>query len=714
MMFRPRLLLLFAVLAVLPIALLGDSVLSRRATKERGTKVRSQETRPPVAKIAPTRLEAHGHVRIDNYYWLHGRENPEVIAYLEAENAYTEAMMARTEALQQALFEEISRRVNETDLSLPWRQGDYFHYYRYEEGKEYPIYARKRGSLEADEEILIDVNEIAEGHAYTLVRFPTISPDQNMMAFPVDTVGSHYSTIRFKDLGTAEFLDDVIDSVTALMAWANDNRTLFYAKQRRRVEQRGPYQVYRHVLGANPADDELLYEEADEHMRVWLQRTGRYILAESWGSSGNEWRYLDADEPDGAFKLFLPRQPGHTYSIVPVGDDFYIRTNHGGAPNYKLMRTPVSETGMEHWEDVIPHRGEVLLEDFRVFRDHLAVVERQDGLVHVRIRPWSGEAKHSLDFGEPAYRAEVIGGDPNSNILRYEYTSFTTPTSVYDYNMDTQEKELVKREDISGEFDPTDYVTERLHAAAPDGARVPISIVYRRGTEKSGANHLVLYGYGSGTVDAAFDPPVLSLLDRGFIYAIAHVRGGDEMGSQWAEDGRGLKRRNTFNDFIAAAEFLIGEGYTNPDRLFAHGVSSGGLLMGAVANMRPDLFKGIVAQVPFVDVLTWFMSDTAVSEWGDEKEALYRYILTYSPYENVEVKNYPNMLVTGALHDTQVPYWAPAKWVAKLRALKTDDNLLLLQMNMEGEHGGSSGRLQRWKEVAFLYAFILDLAGIAE
>ncbi len=670
---------------------------------------------PPVAKIEPHEITEHGHTRIDDYHWLQDRENPEVIAYLEAENAYAEAMMAHTEALQEVLFEEISGRVNETDLSVPWCEGDYFYYYRWEEGREHPIYARKRGSLEADEQILIDVNEIAEGHAYTSVSFPAMNPNQEIMAFAVDTVGRRYSTIRFKDLGTDEFLDDVIDSVTRLMAWANDSRTLFYGKQTRPPADPRPYQLYRHVLGTDPADDELLYEEADEQWRCcMLQRAGRYILAESWGPPGNEWRYLDADQPDGAFKLFLPRQPGHTYSIVPVGDDFYIRTNSGGAPNFKLMRTPVDATGLEHWEDVIPHRADVLLEDFRVFRGHLAVMERQDGLVHVRIRPRSGAAEHTLDFGEPAYRAAVIGGDPDSNVLRYEYTSFTTPTSVYDYNMDTKEKVLVKREEVSGEFDPTHYVTERLHATALDGARVPISIVYRRGTGKSGANGLVLYGYGSGTVDAAFDPPVVSLLDRGLIYAIAHVRGGDEMGSQWAEDGRGLKRRNTFTDFIAVAEFLIGEGYTNPDRLFAHGVSSGGLLMGAVANMRPDLFKGIVAQVPNVDVLTWFMSDAAGAEWGDEREALYRDILTYSPYENVEAKDYPNLLVTSGLYDTQVQYWGPAKWVAKLRALKTDDHVLLFQTAMDGGHTGSSGRYQRWNELAFLYAFILDLAGIAE
>jgi oligopeptidase B len=692
---------------------LGGTVLSHWATEERGAQETPQEILPPVAKIAPTRLEAYGHVRIDNYFWLQDRENPEVIAYLEAENAHTEAMMARTEALQETLFQEISGRVRETDLSVPWRQGDYFHYYRHEEGKEYPIYARKRGSLEADEEILIDVNEIAEGHAYTAVRFPTLSPNQEIMAFAVDTVGRHYSTIRFKDLGTGEFLDDVIDSVTANMAWANDGRTLFYAKQTRPPVNPRPYQIYRHVLGTDPIEDELVHEEERSRCLVW-PRNG-YLVIETWGPWGNEWRYLDADQPDGAFNLFLPRQPGHDYSFVPVGDYFYIRTNHGGAQNFKLMRTPVSETGVEHWEEVIPHREDVLLEGFEVFRDHLVVVERREGVVHVWIRPWSGEGEYYLDFGEPVYHANILRSDPESNILRYQYSSFTTPTSVYDYNMDTREQELVKREEVLGDFDPAEYVSERLHAPARDGVSVPVSIVYRKGTRRDGASHLLLYGYGGATVDAAFDPPVLSLLDRGFIYAIAHVRGGEEMGSQWAEDGQGLKKRNTFTDFIAVAEFLISEGYASPDRLFAHGISSGGLLMGAVANMRPDLFKGIVAQVPNVDVLASFMSNTAVSGSGDpQQEAYYRYVLSYSPYENVRRQDYPNMLVTAALHDTQVQYWAPTKWVAKLRALKTDDNVLLLQMNMEGEHGGSSGRYQGWREIAFRYAFILDLAGIAE
>ena len=433
-------------------------------------------------------------------------------------------------------------------------------------------------------------------------------------------------------------------------------------------------------------------------------------MIQSSGESGAEWRYLDADRPDGEFRLFAPPEPGHEYSFKHSGDYFYIRTNRGGAQNFKLMRTPVTATGIEHWEEVIPHREDVLLEDFLVFRDRLVVVERKDGLVQVRIRPWSGESERYLDFGEPAYRVDVLAGDFDSNVLRYRYTSLTTPSSVYDYNMDTRETELVKREEVLGDFDPADYVSERLYAPARDGVSVPVSIVYRKGIEKSGQNPLLLYGYGTGTADTEFNSPLLSLIDRGFVYAIAHVRGGYELGRQWAEDGSGLNKKNTFTDFIDVAEFLISEGHANPDKVFAHGLSSGGLLMGAVANMRPNLFKGIVAQVPYVAVL-----DGSHGDLGDvSEEDYYWYMLSYSPYDNVEAKGYPNMLVTAGFHDVMVPYWQPAKWVAKLRALKTDDNVLLLKTNMQAGHVGAPGRYEDWKETALLFAFLLDLAGVKE
>ena len=695
---------------------------SREVPKGGGTAL--QSLTPPVAKVVPERLEKHGDVRVDDYYWLRERENPEVIAYLEAENAYTEAVMAHTADLREKLFEEIKARIKQTDLSVPFRLDDYFYYTKTEEGKEYPIYARKKGSLDADEEILIDVNEVAEGHGFTSVPRPAMSYDHNIMAFAADTVGRRFYTIRFKDLRTGEMLDDEIGPVTANVAWANDNRTLFYTRQDP-VTLRA-YQIYRHVLGTDPAKDELVYEEPDTEFScyVWKTKSKRYVIIGCSQTLSNEYRFLEADDPAGEFRVFLPREAEHEYNIDHFGDYFYIRTNDGGAENFKLMRTPVAKTGKANWEEVIGHRDDVLLEDFEVFRDHLVVSERKDGLVQLRLRPWSGEGEHYLDFGEPAYLAYVsTNPEVDTNVLRYGYTSMTTPNSVYDYNMNTREKKLLKQEEVLGGFDPADYVTERLYASARDGVRVPVSIVYRKGLQKNGDNPLLLYGYGSYgySMDATFSSPRLSLLDRGFVYAIAHVRGGEEMGRHWYEDGKLLNKKNTFTDFIDVTEFLIGEGYTNPEKLFAQGGSAGGLLMGAVTNMRPDLFKGVLALVPWVDVVTTMLDESVplttgeYDEWGNPNdEAYYRYMLSYSPYDNVEAKDYPNMLVTTGLHDSQVQYFEPAKWVAKLRAMKTDGNRLLLKTNMEAGHGGASGRYKRYEEIAFQYAFMLDLVGITE
>jgi len=679
---------------------------------------------PPIAQVIPEELEKHGDVRVDNYFWLREREDPEVIAYLEAENEYTAAVMAHTEELREELFEEIKGRIKQTDLSVPFKLDDYFYYTKTEEGKEYPVYARKRGSLDADEEILIDVNEMAEGHGFTSVPRPAISYEQNIMAFAADTVGRRFYTIRFKNLDSGELLDDKIEPVTASVAWANDNRTLFYTKQDP-VTLRS-FQVYRHVLGTDPAEDQLVYEETDEEYRsyVWKSKSKRFIIIGSFQTLSNDYRYLNADDPAGEFKVFLPREPDHEHSIDPFGDYFYIRTNVDGAKNFKLMRTPVEQTAKENWEEVIGHRDDVLLEGFEIFRDHMVVTERKDGLRQMRVRPWSGDDEHYLDFGEPAYSAYVsTNPEIDTNILRYGYTSLTTPNSVYDYDMDTREKELLKQEEVLGGFDPADYVSERRFAPARDGARVPVSIVYRQGTEVDGDNPLLLYAYGSygASMDARFSSSRLSLLDRGFVYAIAHVRGGEEMGRQWYEDGKLLNKKNTFTDFIDVAEFLVDEGYTNPDKLFAQGGSAGGLLMGAITNMRPDLFKGVLALVPWVDVITT-MLDSSIplttseyDEWGDPNdEVYYEYMLSYSPYDNVEGKDYPNMLVTTGLHDSQVQYFEPAKWVAKLRAMKTDDNRLLLKTNMEAGHGGASGRYKRYEQIAFQYAFMLDLVGITE
>ena len=716
------------------LAILASLIVSAptAATAQEAAQASQRAVMAPVAKVIPKQLERHGHVRVDNYYWLNERDNPEVIAYLKAENAYTDAIMAHTEGLQETLFEEIKGRIKQTDLSVPFKEGDYFYYYKTEDGKDYRIYARKMGSLDAPEEILLDVNAIAEGHGFTSVPWPEINSGQNIMAFTADVVGRRIYTLRFKNLDTGEMLEDEISGVTSNFAWANDNRTLFYTKQNP-VTLRW-YQIYRHVVGTDPAQDELVYEEKDIEFDcyVWRTKSKRYLIITSSQSLSDEHRYLEADDPNGKFKLFAPRERNHEYDIDHVADHFYIRTNDA-AKNYRLMRTPIAATAKDHWEEVIPHRDDVFLQSFEVFRDYLVVVERKEGLRQMRIRPWAraaraaaaaGAAEHYLDFGEPTYLAYVsTNPDIDTNILRYGYTSLTTPNSVYDYNMETREKTLLKREEVLGGFDPNDYVTERLYAPARDGVRVPVSIVYRKGLERDGSNPAMLYAYGSygSSIDASFRSSRLSLIDRGFVYAIAHIRGGQEMGRWWYEDGKLLKKKNTFTDFIDVAEYLIEQGYTNPDLLFARGGSAGGLLMGAITNMRPDLFKGVIAHVPWVDVVTTMLDDdiplttSEFDEWGDPKdEEYYWYMLSYSPYDNVEAKDYPNLLVTTGLYDSQVQFFEPAKWVAKLRTLKTDDNRLIIKTNMEAGHGGASGRYERYREIAFEQAFVLDLVGFQE
>jgi oligopeptidase B len=678
---------------------------------------------PPVAKIEPTRLEKHGDVRIDDYYWLNERDNPEVLDYLEAENAYTDSVMAGTRDLQETLFQEIKGRIKQNDQSVPYRLDDYYYYSRQEEGKEYPIYCRKKGSLDADEQIMIDVNAIAEGHEFCSVRGREVSSQQNLLAYAVDTVGRRIYSIRFKNLDTGEILGDEIPEVTGGMAWANDNKTLFYARQDPTTLR--SYQIYKHVLGTDPSQDPLVYDEKDEEFScyVWKTKSKKYIFIASFQTLSTEFRYLDADDPDGSFRVVQRREPDHEYSVDHYRDKFYIRTNWQ-AKNFRLMETPVTNTEKEAWKEVIPARDDVLLEGFEIFDKFLVLEERKNGLIQIRFRPWDGGEEHYLDFGEPAYLA-YVSTNPNfdTTLLRYVYTSMTTPRSTYDYDMVTREKTLLKQDEVLGGFEQDDYVTERLYATARDGVEVPVSLVYRKGARKAGGSPLLLYGYGSYgySMDAAFNASRLSLLDRGFIYAIAHVRGGEEMGRWWYEDGKLLKKKNTFTDFIDCAQFLIDEGYTKSEMLFAMGGSAGGLLMGAVLNMRPDLFHGVVARVPFVDVVTTMLDESIplttseYDEWGNPNEKVYYdYILSYSPYDQVAAKDYPNILVTTGLHDSQVQYFEPAKWVAKLRASKTDNNRLLLKTNMEAGHGGASGRYKRYRETAFQYAFILDLAGCTE
>jgi len=678
---------------------------------------------PPVAAERPHRFDEFGTVRIDQYYWLKDRNNPEVIKYLEDENAYTKAVMAHTEALQGRLYDELKGRVLQNDQSVPFREGNYFYYTRLVEGKNYPIYARKRGSVSAPEEIMIDANALAEGKATFLIRGWDVSSGEDLLAFAVDTTGGRVSSIRFKNLRTGEMLSDVVPRSIGGIAWAEDNRTLFYTKPDS-VSVR-PYQVYRHNLGTPAATDQMVYEDKDETYYVGVSKTKSraYIMIQSSQTMATEYSYIRADQPDAPFRILIPRERGHEYYANHFGDYFYILSNDH-AKNFRLMRTPVARPGRDNWEEVIPHRADVLLEDFEFFRDYLVLTERKDGLVQLRVRPWTvgGQNEYYLDFGEPAYLAYVSTNlEFNTPVLRYGYTSLTTPSSTYDYDMKTRQKTLLKRDQILGGFDPANYVTERFFTTARDGARVPVSLVYRKGIARPAP--LLLTGYGSygSSSDPTFSSDRLSLLDRGFVFAIAHIRGGSEMGRAWYENGRQLQKKNTFTDFIDVADDLIRRGYTASNRLFARGASAGGLLMGAVVNMRPELFRGVIAGVPYVDVITT-MSDSTIplttgeyDEWGNPHDStFYRYMLSYSPYDNVQRKAYPNLLITAGLYDTQVLYVEPAKWTARLRAMKTDNNRLILRTNMEAGHGGASGRYKRWHDVAFEYAFLLDLAGLGD
>ena len=682
-----------------------------------------RDMEPPKAKILPKKLEKYGHVRTDNYYWLRDRENPEVIAYLEAENEYTAAGMEHTERLQDKLFSEFGIHIKQADISAPYKKDDFQYYSRTEEGRQYPIYCRKKDSSESAEQVMLDVNQVAEGHEYSSVYRPEVSPGQDIMAYAVDTVGRRFYTIYFNDLNSGKSLRDRIPDVTGCLAWANDNKTLFYAKQDP-VTLRS-YRIYRHKLGSDSTQDTLVFEEADDTFRCFVAKTKskKYIVIGTVQTLASEFRYLDADHPEGDFRTFLPRQKDHEYDIEHYQDHFYVRTNHQ-AKNFRLVKTPVARTGIAHWEEVIPHRNDVFLEGFELFKGHLLVVERKEGLLEMLIRPWSGAGEHYLDFEEPAYLAFPTDNyEFDTPQVRYIYSSMTTPKLVYDYDMITREKKVLKQDEVLGGFNSADYRTERIHATATDGVRVPISLVYRKNFKKDGSNPLLLYGYGSygASMDAEFSPFRISLLDRGFVYAIAHIRGGQELGQKWYEDGKLLKKKNTITDFIACAQHLVREKYAAPNRLFAYGGSAGGLLMGAVMNLQPRLFRGVVAKVPWVDVVTTMLDDdiplttSEYDEWGNPNEKkYYDYMLSYSPYDQVGAKDYPNLLVTTGLHDSQVQYWEPAKWVAKLRVLKTSNNRLLLKTEMEAGHGGVSGRYKRYREIAFDYAFLLDLAETGE
>ncbi|MDY0253706.1 MAG: S9 family peptidase [Tenuifilaceae bacterium] len=676
---------------------------------------------PPVATKVPHELVMHGDTRIDPYYWMNQRDSDEVIQYLNQENAYADAVMKGTENLQESLFQEIKGRIKEQDESVPYFENGYFYYTRFDEGKEYPIYCRKKESQDAPEEIMLDVNEMAEGYAYYSVVGVNVSPNNNIVAFGVDTVSRRQYTIYFKNLETGELLNSKIPNTTGGIAWANDNSTVFYTII---DEALRPHQIFRHsVSDEGSENDALVYEENDETFRafVYKSKSKEYIMFGSGSTLSTEFSYLSANNPLGKPKVIQSREKGLEYSVTHYGNKFYIITNLD-AKNFRLMETPVTRTEKRYWKEVIPHREDVLLSGIEVFKDFLVIDERKDGLKQLRIINQQTQKEHYLNFGEEVYSAWIsINPEYDTPLLRYAYTSMTTPFSTYDYNMATGEKILLKQTEVLGDFSPDNYETKRHWVEARDGKKIPISVVYRKGIQQDGQNPALIYGYGSygASMDPYFSSARLSLLDRGFVYVIAHIRGGEELGREWYEDGKLLNKMNTFTDFIDCSQFLVDSKYTSPDKLFAMGGSAGGLLMGAVANMRPDLYKGIIAQVPFVDVVTT-MLDTSIplttgeyDEWGNPNdEEYYHYMKSYSPYDQVTAQHYPNMLVTTGYHDSQVQYFEPAKWVAKLRDTKTDDNILLFKIDMDAGHGGASGRFKSLRDVAFEYAFMLHLLGI--
>ncbi|HRX51045.1 MAG TPA: S9 family peptidase [Candidatus Krumholzibacteria bacterium] len=674
---------------------------------------------PPVAKIEPVVFEEFGHTRTDDYYWLREREDPEVTAYLEAENAYADAVTAPWADLRETLYQEIVGRIQPDDDSVPVREGGWWYSRRYEEGREYPVYVRRADVPDAPEQVMLDVNLLAAGHGFFQVSGADVSSDGHVLAWAEDAVGRRIYTVRFKDLRTGEMLPDVLEDATPNLVWAEDGRTLFYT--RKDPQTLRSYQVWRHVLGTDPAADALVFQENDETFNVGLDKTmsRRWVLIESDQTLSTETLVIDAQHPEGEPRVLLPRERDHEHAVDHLDGHWYIRTNKD-ARNFRLVRAP--EADPSAWEDVVPHRDDVLFMRAVLFHDWIAVLERRDGLRRLRVIDRATGVSREIDLGETAYAIWTADNrEPDSHLLRLGYESMTTPESTYDYDMRTGETTLLKRDVVVGDFDPARYVTERLMIPARDGALVPVSLVRRTDTPVDGTAPLLLYGYGSygASMEPSFSSARLSLLDRGFTYAIAHIRGGEEMGRRWYDDGKLLKKMNTFTDFIDCGRALVAQGYAAPARLSCLGGSAGGLLVGAVVNMAPDLFHAAVAQVPFVDVVTTMLDETIplttfeYDEWGNPNEReSYEYMLGYSPYDNVTAQEYPHLLIMTGLHDSQVQYWEPAKWTAKLRALKTDDHLLLFQTNMEAGHGGASGRFRRHQETALMYAFLLKMAGV--
>ena len=687
------------------------------------TKKMSDKLQPPVAKIVPKTLEKHGDKRIDNYYWLNERENPEVIDYLNKENEYYQKSTAHTKQFQEELFLEMKGRIKEDDSSVPYLYNGYYYITRFEKGKDYPIYSRKKGSLDAKEEIMFDCNEMAKGHTYFNLSGLNVSEDNKWVAFGVDLVSRRQYTIQIKNLETGEILPVKIENTSGGSTWAGDNKTLFYTRNDQQTLRSD--KIYKHSLGTESSADILVFHEKDDTFNtfVYKEKSKKYLVIGSSSTLTSEYQILESKNPNGEFRVFQKRTRGLEYSISHYGDSFYIVTNKDKATNFKLMKTPETATSAEYWKDLIGHRKDVLLEGIEIFRDYLVVEERSNGLNKIQIRPWNGKGEYYLPFESETYTAYTTTNiDFDTEILRYGYQSMATPSSVIDFNMSTQEKKVLKElEVLGGKFDKNNYIEERVWATATDGTKVPISMVYRKGIKKDGKNPLLLYAYGSygATMDPYFSSTRLSLLDRGFIYAIAHIRGGEDLGREWYENGKLLKKINTFTDFIDCSKFVIAEKYTSAAHLYAEGGSAGGLLMGAIVNMAPELYNGVIAQVPFVDVITTMLDDTIplttgeYDEWGNPNEKVYYdYMLSYSPYDQVKKQDYPNMYVSTGLHDSQVQYFEPAKWVAKLRVMKTNDKQLFLDTNMDAGHGGASGRFEALKELAKEFTFLLDLEKI--
>ncbi|MDG0973112.1 MAG: S9 family peptidase [Crocinitomicaceae bacterium] len=715
--------------------LISSALLFVACTNDNDSLMEQQDTiQPPMAEKVAFEMTEHGNTRIDDYFWMRlsdeqkeattpDEQTQKVLDYLNAENEYLEAKMAPHKALREQLFEEIVGRIEQKDESVPVTKNGYSYYSTFDEGDDYPRYFRK--NLESDEvQLLLDGPEMGKGLSYFAVGGQTVSPDNALMVYGVDTVSRRQYVLHFKDITTGEMLSDKIINTTGYAVWANDNKTVFYTRQDE-VTLRS-YRIYKHVIGTPSESDELVYEEKDETFSCYVSKSksDEYLFIESSQTLSSEVRYISANDVNGTWKVVQPRERNLEYSVSHFGDHFYIITNLE-ARNFRLMKTPVNKTSKENWEEIIAHRSATFLEGIEIFKDFYVLEERTNGLTNLRIKSWNNNDEHYIEFNDPAYMAYTSSNpEYNTDVVRFGYTSLTTPNSVFDYNMKTRERELLKQTKVLDDnFSPDNYVSERHYATARDGVKVPISLVYKKGMELNENNPVLLYGYGSygNSIDPYFSSVRLSLLDRGFVFAIAHIRGGQELGREWYEDGKLLKKKNTFYDFIDCGEYLIEKGFTKPAHLYAQGGSAGGLLMGAVMNMRPDLWNGVIAGVPFVDVISTMWDETIplttgeFDEWGNPKDKeYYDYMLSYSPYDNIEKKDYPNTLITTGYWDSQVQYWEPAKWIAKLRANKTDDNLLMMYCNMDVGHGGASGRFERYKEVALEYAFLLSLEGIEE